>query len=256
MRTIYNMVELKGLMVGSIHETNNSGKIEILEVVNSRKVLIRFVDTGFEKFADSRLIRKGVVKDNTLSYQSCGAILDVAGKTEGVASKAYKLWNSMMGRCYSTSMHEKRPRYSVCEVSEYFKRFSNFEGWCDKQTSFGAEGFDLDKDLLFKGNKVYSEHTCCFLPQEINKSLQKTNKLRGDLPIGVCFDKSRGKYRAAIKMYGKHINLGRFECKFEAFQAYKVAKEGYLKELAEKWKDAIDLRAYDALMNYEVDIDD
>ena len=52
------MVELKGLMVGSIHETNNSGKIEILEVVNSRKVLIRFVDTGFEKFADSRLIEK------------------------------------------------------------------------------------------------------------------------------------------------------------------------------------------------------
>ena len=80
--------------------------------------------------------------------------------------------------------------------------------------------------------------------------------MRGDLPIGVCFDKNRGKYRAAIKMCGKHINLGRFECKFEAFQAYKVAKEGYLKELAEKWKGKIDDRAYEALMNYEVDIDD
>ena len=256
MRMIYNMVELKGLMVGSVHETNNSGKIEILKVVNSRKVLIRFVDTGFEKFADSRLIRKGVVKDNTLSYHSCGANLDVDGKTEVAASKAYKLWCGMIGRCYSTSTHKRRPRYSVCEVSEYFKRFSNFKGWCDKQTSFGVKGFDLDKDLLFKGNKVYSEHTCCFLPQEINKSLQKTNKLRGDLPIGVCFDKSRGKYRAAIKMYGKHINLGRFECKFEAFAAYKKAKEAYLVELAEKWKDKIDERAYNALINYQVSIDD
>ena len=256
MRMIYNMVELKGLAIGSIHETNNHGKIEILEIVNSRKVLIRFVDTGFEKFADSRLIRQGIVKDNTLSYSSCGAILDVVGKTEGAASKAYKLWCGMMNRCYSAKTHERRPRYSVCEVSEYFKKFSNFRDWCDKQTSFGVDGFDLDKDLLIKGNSVYSEHTCCFLPQEINKSLQKTNKLRGNLPIGVCFDKSRGKYRAAIKMYGKHVNLGRFECKFEAFQAYKVAKEGYLKELAEKWKDKIDDRAYEALMNYEVDIDD
>lgn len=95
-----------------------------------------------------------------------------------------------------------------------------------------------------------------FLATEINKSLQKTNKLRGNLPIGVCFDKSRGKYRAAIKMYGKHINLGRFECKFDAFQAYKVAKEGYLKELAEKWKDKIDERAYNALISYKVSIDD
>ena len=256
MRMIYNMVELKGLAIGSIHETNNHGKIEILEIVNSRKVLIRFVDTGFEKFADSRLIRQGVVKDNTLSYSRCGANLDVEGTIEGTASKAYSLWCGMMSRCYYTKTHERRPRYSSCEVSEYFKTFSNFRDWCYKQTSFGVKGFDLDKDLLIKGNSVYSEHTCCFLPQEINKSLQKTNKLRGNLPIGVCFDKSRGKYRAAIKRYGKQINLGRFECKFEAFSAYKQAKELYLKELAEKWKGKIDDRAYEALMNYEVDIDD
>ena len=253
---IYNMVELKGLAIRSVHETNNHGKIEILEVVNSRKVLIRFVDTGFEKFTDSRLIRKGIVKDGSLSYYSCGAILDVVGKVEGAALKAYKLWCGMLDRCYSTKTHERRPRYSDCEVSEYFKTFSNFRDWCYKQTSFGAEGFDLDKDLLIKGNSVYSEHTCCFLPQEVNKSLQKTNKLRGNLPIGVCFDKSRGNYRAAIKMYGKHINLGRFECKFKAFQAYKKAKEGYLKELAEKWKDKVDERAYDALISYQVSIDD
>lgn len=256
MRMIYNMLELKGLMVGGIYETNNSGKIEILDIVNSRKVLIRFVGTGFEKFTDSRLIRKGIVKDNSLSYHSCGANLDVDGKKDGVASKSYMLWCSMLDRCYSTTTHKKRPRYSVCEVSEYFKTFSNFSDWCNKQKSFGVDGFDLDKDLIIKGNSVYSEHTCCFLPQEINKSLQKTNKLRGELPIGVCFDKTRGKYRASIKRYGKHINLGRFECKFEAFQTYKAAKEAYLKELAEKWKDKIDDRAYDALMNYEVDIDD
>ena len=44
--------------------------------------------------------------------------------------------------------------------------------------------------------------------------------------------------------------------KIEAFNAYKKAKENYLKELANKWKGKIDPRAYEALMNYEVEITD
>ena len=36
----------------------------------------------------------------------------------------------------------------------------------------------------------------------------------------------------------------------------KTAKEDYLKTLAEKWKGNIDVRAYNALMNYEVEITD
>ena len=34
------------------------------------------------------------------------------------------------------------------------------------------------------------------------------------------------------------------------------AKENYLVELAEKWKGSIDERAYDALISYQVSIDD
>ena len=35
-----------------------------------------------------------------------------------------------------------------------------------------------------------------------------------------------------------------------------TAKEAFVKELANKWKGKIDQRAYEALMNYEVNIDD
>ena len=45
-------------------------------------------------------------------------------------------------------------------------------------------------------------------------------------------------------------------CYSEAFNAYKQAKEAFVKEQANKWKDEIDLRAYEALMSYEVNIDD
>ena len=42
----------------------------------------------------------------------------------------------------------------------------------------------------------------------------------------------------------------------EDFNAYKTAKEIYIKELANKWKGKIDDRAYEALMNYAVEITD
>ena len=58
------------------------------------------------------------------------------------------------------------------------------------------------------------------------------------------------------KNKGKREYLGFFKTEIEAFNAYKQAKEKYLKELAEKWKSQIDERAYNALMNYEVHIDD
>ena len=50
--------------------------------------------------------------------------------------------------------------------------------------------------------------------------------------------------------------MGFFKTELEAFEAYKQAKESFIKEQAEKWKSQIDERAYNALMNYEVDIDD
>ena len=36
----------------------------------------------------------------------------------------------------------------------------------------------------------------------------------------------------------------------------KKAKEAFIKEQAEKWKGKVDDRAYEALMNYTVDIND
>ena len=37
---------------------------------------------------------------------------------------------------------------------------------------------------------------------------------------------------------------------------YKLEKEKYIKEVADKWKDNIDIMVYEALMNYEVSIYD
>ena len=55
---------------------------------------------------------------------------------------------------------------------------------------------------------------------------------------------------------GQQDYLGQFDNPNDAFLAYKKAKESYLKELADKWKERIDPRAYKALMNYKVEITD
>ena len=119
------------------------------------------------------------------------------------------------------------------------------------------DGFELDKDLLTKGNKVYSETTCVFLPQEINTLLVKNTASRGEHLIGVYWSKTNKAFIAQInKNKGMQEKLGLFKTELEAFNAYKEAKESFIKEQANNWKSQIDIRAYNALMNYQVEIDD
>ena len=226
-------------------------------------VEIQFLNTGFETVARLGHIKSGGVKDPySPSVFGVGVVGTKYPSYEyGVVTKEYVLWNNMLMRCYSDTYKKKQPTYIGCEVSENFKSYEYFYEWCHNQVGFGNEGngnpFHLDKDLLVKGNKVYSESTCVFIPQEINLLLVKRDNNRGEHLIGVCWHKKDNAFVAMVsKNKGKREYLGFFKTEIEAFNAYKQAKEKYLKELAEKWKSQIDERAYNALMNYEVHIDD
>ena len=167
----------------------------------------------------------------------------------------------MLERCYSDTLKKKYPTYEGCEVSDNFKSYEYFYEWCHEQVGFGNDGngnpFHLDKDLLVKGNKVYSENTCVFIPREINLLLTKRTATRGEYLIGVCWHNTKKAFVAQVsKNKGKQEYLGLFNTELEAFNAYKQAKESFIKEQAEKWKSQIDPRAYEALMKYEVNIDD
>lgn len=107
------------------------------------------------------------------------------------------------------------------------------------------------------GGDVYSPETCVFVPREINSVLTKMEVLRGEHPIGVYKDVKSGKFIAQVSLnLGSQEYLGRFESAQEAFEAYKNAKENYVKFIANKWKDTIDVRAYERLICYTVNIDD
>ena len=172
----------------------------------------------------------------------------------GIITKEYNLWNSMLKRCYSVKYHINQPTYVGCNVSDNFKHYTYFFEWCQNQIGFGGCDFSLDKDLIYKGNKEYNENNCVFIPREINNVLIKNKSIRGLLPIGVS--KRGNNYIALCSAEGKQICLGTYNTPELAFNAYKTFKEAHIKELAEKYKDTISQRAYQALLNYEVDIND
>ena len=249
--------------VGKVCKSLNSGDFKILKYNNSTNVEIQFLKTGFEMVAQLGHIRNGKVKDPYIpSVYGVGIIGAKYPVSEGGRdTKDYALWKSMLTRCYSTTFKKKYPTYESCEVSDNFKSFEYFYEWCNEQIGFNNDGngnpFHLDKDLLVKGNKVYSENTCVFLPQEINLLLVKRTASRGEYLIGVYWDKTANAFKATVrKNKGGQNHLGYFNTELEAYNAYKIAKEAFVKEQANKFKSQIDQRAYNALMNYEVGIDD
>lgn len=239
------------------------GALTITKYNNVKNIAVRFDVTGYETTTRLCHILSGQVKDKLLpSVVGVGIVGDEVISHNGKLAREYVVWKSMLLRCYDKEVKIKQPTYTECETSENFKHLEFFNRWCNAQVGFNSvddhsKPFVLDKDVLIKGNKLYSEDTCCFVPSEVNVALTKSDKSRGDLPVGVTLNKQGTGYVARVQIgNGKRQHLGTYATQEEAFYVYKGAKESYIKKIANKWKDQIDLRAYEALMRYQVEITD
>lgn len=164
-----------------------------------------------------------------------------------------------MERSYSKGLKDKHNTYLTVECCEEWHNYQNFAKWYeDNYYEVEGQRMDLDKDILYKGNKIYSPGTCIFVPQRINKLFTKSNKTRGDLPIGVYFHKREQKYVAQCRVLEQDQQkfLGYFNTPEEAFNAYKEFKEQYIKQVAEEYKDKIPNKLYEAMLKWEIKIED
>ena len=171
--------------------------------------------------------------------------------------KEYAIWKDMLLRC-TKEFWNKHPTYIGNTCSENFKFYSFFYRWCQEQIGFGnidenGKSWHLDKDLLLKGNKHYSEDACVFVPSRINSLLVKRNADRGVFPLGVSYHKHSKKFRSRCGT-GNPLqqHIGYSDTPEEAFAMYKTFKEAYIKKVADEYKHHLDVRAYEALMSYEV----
>lgn len=250
------VLESKNKYEGKVFKSNNCGDIIVLEYINTNNIKVQFVETGYSRIVSVGNLLSGRVRDPSFpSVYNIGWLGKKFSKDE-FTLQSYVCWNSLLFRCYHFQSKSKRPTYEDCTVSEDFKCYATFKDWCEKQIGFNSmdekgKTFALDKDILIKGNKVYSSETCCFVPQEINSLFNTHKNSRDGAILGVR--KERGSFRAVLSRYSVRRSVGLFDTEQEAFYAYKQAKEDYIKEVANKWKDQIDPRAYEALMSWVVE---
>ena len=179
----------------------------------------------------------------------------------GKNTDEYDIWHHMLERCYDTKYQEKRPTYKGCRVEEYLLNFQNMGEWLDENYyEIPGEIMCLDKDILCKGNKIYSRDTCIFVPKKINSLFIKSDNSRGKDPIGVT-QVASGNYQVRCNNgYGKSVYLGSYLTKEESFRVYKQYKEKIIKETIDSYEGKIPEPFYSklktAMYNYKVEIDD
>lgn len=179
-------------------------------------------------------------------------------------TKEYEAWYSMLTRCYDKNFKKRRGTYENVTCCDEWHLFEKFYEWLHSQPNFDKwyEGkkWAIDKDILIKGSKFYSPETCCLVPDRINSLFLKSNKRRGDLPIGV----SRGEYDghtyyvlSISRKIHKHPQKY-FKSLDDAFYYYKKYKEDIIKQMAQEEyiQGNITKQCYDAMMNYQVEITD
>ena len=179
----------------------------------------------------------------------------------GKPTDEYDVWHGMLQRCYDPKLHEKYSTYKDCRVEDKWLNFQHMGEWIEENYyEIPGEKMCLDKDILEKGNKIYSRKTCIFVPERINLLFTKRDNDRGKNPIGVS-DLPSGNYRVLCSDgYGKQIHLGVYTSKEKAFQVYKQYKERIIKETINSYEGKIPEPYYsrlkEAMYNYKVEMDD
>lgn len=246
-------------------KTNNQGCLmKIIKYNNARDIVVEFQDEHKAKIkTEYNNYKKGNVKNPY--YPSVYGVGIIGGKYQTCNlnhTKEYKIWSSILQRCFDGQTKEKWSVYDDVTCCEEWLLFENFYEWLHNQENFKQwlkeERWDIDKDILFKGNKVYSPETCLLIPHNVNSLFTKSNKARGKYPIGVV--KHGKKYQASCQnmLMGKREYLGTYETPQKAFKAYKRYKENLIKQVAkqEYEKGNITKKCYEAMLNYQVEITD
>lgn len=241
--------------------------MKIINYIDANNIIVEFQDNWKCKVHTAwKCFRDG--KTRNPYYPSVCEVGIIGNKykiedSNGKVCKEYDTWRSMLRRCYEKQIEYKRPTYKDVICCEEWFLYENFYEWLHSQKNFdqwiNLNHSALDKDILIKGNKIYSPDTCSLVPDSINALFTKRQNNRGNEPIGVHFDKNKGKYSTQCNNHnGKIQYLGYYETSQEAFQIYKDYKENLIKQVAkEEYKNGnITKRCYDAMMNYKVETTD
>lgn len=248
--------------IGDIYPTNCGVDAQIIatEGFGRQRVMIKWLDEhGYECVVKSSHLNEGKVANpyaklmRGVGYMGVG---DYSAHVNGVRTLEYDTWKGIFQRCYDEKHNLTYPTYLECSLSSKWECFQDFAGWANTQMGWGLKGWHLDKDLLVRGNKEYGPDFCIMLPEKLNQIITNRTRFRGQYPVGVYKGSGRNQFTAQFNELDGSKRYKRFWTVGEAFVYYKTNKERVIREAADMYKSQIDPKAYQALMSWEINIDD
>ena len=261
---------------GEVNISNEGCVMKIVEYNNANDIIIQFEDeykyrvhtqyVNFQKGQCKNPFFASVFGYGYLGIDKKGSVPKTKEFKDGkwCSTWEYDRWRKMLIRCFDSKFKEKHPTYKDITCCDRWLCFANFlEDFAILKNEYNwnvDEKLQLDKDILYKGNKLYSLENCVLVPNWINMLFVNNDASRGEYPIGVCYHKQAKKYQARCNINGKLKGLGLYSTPEQAFNAYKIAKENEIKRIANecvsKGYIVKDSRLYNAMISYQVKIDD
>ena len=232
---------------------SRSGDVAVItDLPKGRLAEITFVETGYSYLVQRGALGRGSFKDPMVRNTYNVGFTGVGEYSPGKNRRAFNVWMKMIERCYSESCQKRTPTYIGCSVADEWHNFQSFASWYTNHPGSALQGYELDKDLLFSGNKVYSSSTCTLIPKAINIALQERRSNCGKYPPGVYYKKQNNNFIAQLA-YGDGVQKHLASCSTseQAREIYLKAKKEHLKYLAEFYANEITHEAYTALLNWE-----
>ena len=243
---------------GQIFVNKYKEEATVVQYNNRLDVVVKFTNGYVGSFQMGNL-RRGNFR-SPFAPTHCGVgyigVGDFKPSVNRVKSKEYKIWCAMIERCYGKNSTLKLRGYESTMCEEWHN-FQNFAKWySENYYEVGEEKMCVDKDILIKGNTIYSPQTCCIVPNSINCLMMGSDSVRGEYPIGVSFREGHGYYARCNDGHNNTIMIGVYADPYSAFLAYKEYKENTIKQIATSLKEQLPYNVVEALMNYTVEITD
>lgn len=225
------------VFVGSICESNQYGKFEIVEIRNMKDIDIVFVATGYKSTTTAAVIRKGQVMDRLMpNIFGVGFIGDGkhTSRYKGVHNPAHSTWVNIIGRCYDPYTINKNLCYSDCFVCDEWHNFQSFADWYNKNHPNDGKEYCIEKDIKNIGNKIYSPENCMFVTRDVNGFVLDSGASRGKYLIGASWLERLGKFQANCNnpFTRKMDYLGIFSSELDAHMKWRSEKYNHAIKLA------------------------